>query len=178
VLELVVPGEWETDTLGTTVLTALTNELPTRRVIGVDLGREVADAAIHLSQQLAHDMLLKSRLDLHDLLLTTRNIRYSCRMSISEDDKNWRFLSNHTQVLLCLQRDPDVRFRDVAQMVGVTERAAQRIVADLIESGYVERERIGRRNHYRVNADIAMRHPAQGGHEIGELLRLLELETD
>jgi len=99
-------------------------------------------------------------------------------MSSSNGNKTWRFLSNHTQVLLCLRRDPDVRFRDIAEMVGITERAAQRIVADLIESGYVESERIGRRNRYRVNPDIAMRHPAQEGHEIGELLRLLEHETD
>ena len=97
-------------------------------------------------------------------------------MSSPDSGKSWRFLSNHTQVLLCLRRDPDVRFRDLAQMVGITERAAQRIVADLIDSGYVERERIGRRNHYRVNPDIAMRHPAQDGHEIGELLQLLKLD--
>ena len=97
-------------------------------------------------------------------------------MSIPDRDKTWRFLSNHTQVLLCIQRDPDVRFRDIAQMVGITERAAQRIVADLIDSGYVESDRIGRRNHYRVNTDIAMRHPAQEGHDIGELLRLLRLD--
>ena len=99
-------------------------------------------------------------------------------MSSPNGNKTWRFLSNHTQVLLCLQRDPDVRYRDIAEMVGITERAAQRIVADLIESGYVESERIGRRNRYRVNPDIAMRHPAQEGHEIGELLRLLQLKTD
>ena len=97
-------------------------------------------------------------------------------MSTTDGDKTWRFLSNHTQVLLCIQRDPDVRFRDIAQMVGITERAAQRIVADLIESGYVESDRIGRRNHYRVNTEIAMRHPAQEGHDIGELLRLLRLD--
>jgi len=90
--------------------------------------------------------------------------------------KTWRFLSNHTQVLLCIRRDPNVRFRDIAQMVGITERAAQRIVADLIESGYVERERVGRRNRYRVNPEIAMRHPAQDGHDIGELLQLLKLD--
>jgi DNA-binding MarR family transcriptional regulator len=90
--------------------------------------------------------------------------------------KTWRFLSNHTQVLLCIRRDPNVRFRDLAEMVGITERAAQRIVADLIESGYVERERVGRRNRYHVNADIAMRHPAQDGHDIGELLQLMKLD--
>ena len=99
-------------------------------------------------------------------------------MSTSEGEKTWRFLSNHTQVLLCIQRDPDIRFRDIAGMVGITERAAQRIVADLIESGYVESERIGRRNHYHVNANISMRHPAQEGHDVGELLRLLKLDDD
>ena len=100
-------------------------------------------------------------------------------MSSSENDnKTWRFLSNHTQVLLCLHRDPNARFRDIAQSVGITERAAQRIVADLIESGYVESERVGRRNHYRIRTDIAMRHPAQDGHEIGQLLNLLQLRND
>jgi predicted transcriptional regulator len=97
-------------------------------------------------------------------------------VSSVEPAKTWRFLSNHTQVLLCVQRDPDLRFRDIAQHVGITERAAQRIVADLIDSGYVERERVGRRNRYHVNADIAMRHPAQDGHDIGELLKLLKLQ--
>lgn len=100
-------------------------------------------------------------------------------MSSSEsDDRTWRFLSNHTQVLLYIYRDPNARFRDIAQSVGITERAAQRIVADLIESGYVESERNGRRNHYSINTDIAMRHPAQHSHEIGELLGLLELKDD
>jgi DNA-binding MarR family transcriptional regulator len=100
-------------------------------------------------------------------------------MSSSENDnKTWRFLSNHTQVLLCLSRDPNARFRDIGQSVGITERAAQRIVADLVESGYVDRERVGRRNRYCVNTNIAMRHPAQDGHEIGELLELLQLKGD
>ena len=100
-------------------------------------------------------------------------------MSNSEDNnKTWRFLSNHTQVLLCLRRDPNARFRDIGQSVGITERAAQRIVADLIESGYVESKRSGRRNHYTINTNIAMRHPAQHGHEIGELLELLQSMDD
>ena len=100
-------------------------------------------------------------------------------MSSSDySNKSWRFLSNHTQVLLCIHRDPNARFRDIAQSVGITERAAQRIVAELVQSGYVESERIGRRNHYRVNTDIAMRHPAQNGHEVGELLELLQVKRD
>jgi predicted transcriptional regulator len=98
--------------------------------------------------------------------------------STADANRSWRFLSNHTQVLLCLQRDPNARFRDIAERVGITERAAQRIVADLIDSGYVESERVGRRNRYRINTDTAMRHPAQEGHEIGELLKLLQPEND
>jgi predicted transcriptional regulator len=74
-----------------------------------------------------------------------------------------------------LARDPDVRLRDVAESVGITERAAQRIVADLIEAGYVERARIGRRNRYTINGQTAMRHRAQDGYTIGELIDLLQL---
>jgi DNA-binding MarR family transcriptional regulator len=99
-------------------------------------------------------------------------------MSNNGEHKSWRFLSNHTQVLLTLQRDPNARIRDIAEHVGITERAAQRIVADLIDSGYVESERVGRRNRYTVRTDIAMRHPAQRGHEIGELLDLLNPKSD
>jgi len=86
---------------------------------------------------------------------------------------HWTFLTNHAQVLLCIANDPDVRLRDVAETVGITERAAQRIVGDLAEAGFLERERCGRRNSYLINEKIEMRHPAQQGHPIGELLDLL-----
>jgi DNA-binding MarR family transcriptional regulator len=94
-------------------------------------------------------------------------------MSSREDGKPWRFVTNHTQVLLCIARDGDVRLRDVAETVGITERAAQRIVADLIEAGFVERRRVGRRNHYSIDRSAKMRHPAQMNQEIGDLLELL-----
>src|SRR6185295_6036843 len=95
----------------------------------------------------------------------------------SDNGKQWRFVTNHTQVLLCISRDPDVRLRDVAEMVGITERAVQRIVADLVDAGFLERQRVGRRSRYVINRDIEMRHPAQAGHDIGELLSLLALES-
>jgi len=95
-------------------------------------------------------------------------------MSSESENRSWTFLTNHTQVLLCLTRDPDMRLRDVAESVGVTERAVQRIVAELVDAGYLERSRVGRRNHYTVNRDHAMRHVAQVGHQIGGLLDLLE----
>jgi len=94
----------------------------------------------------------------------------------SENGKSWRFVTNHTQVLLCIARDPDVRLRDVAEMVGITERAVQRIVADLVEAGFLQRERVGRRSRYVIDRGVEMRHPAQAGHDIGELLALLALD--
>jgi DNA-binding MarR family transcriptional regulator len=94
----------------------------------------------------------------------------------NENGKNWRFVTNHTQVLLCIARDPDVRLRDVAEMVGITERAVQRIVADLVEAGFLQRERVGRRSRYMIDRGVEMRHPAQAGHDIGELLALLALD--
>ncbi|HEY3921032.1 MAG TPA: winged helix-turn-helix domain-containing protein [Gaiellaceae bacterium] len=97
-------------------------------------------------------------------------------MSRQEPAKSWTFVTNHTQVLLCLAHNPDVRLRDVADTVGITERAAQRILADLVEAGYVARTREGRRNRYKVNRGKEMRHDAQFGHEIGGLLDLLELD--
>jgi len=89
------------------------------------------------------------------------------------ESNSWHFLTNHAQVLLCIENNPDARMRDIAETVGVTERAAQRITNDLAEAGYVTRERIGRRNRYRINRKARMRHPAQREHLIGELLGLL-----
>jgi predicted ArsR family transcriptional regulator len=96
----------------------------------------------------------------------------------SPDQRHWTFLTNHAQVLLCLARDSEIRLRDVAERVGITERAAQRILADLVDSGYVQSERVGRRNHYTVDRTQAMRHAAQFGQEIGPLLDLLEPDRD
>lgn len=89
------------------------------------------------------------------------------------DSSGWTFLSNHAHVLLCIGRDPEIRIRDIAQLVGITERAAQSIVTDLVEEGFVVRERVGRRNRYHLNPDLALRHPLEADHRIGELLDLL-----
>jgi DNA-binding IclR family transcriptional regulator len=96
-------------------------------------------------------------------------------MSRGQEDSSWTFLTNHAQVLLGIAQNPDVRLRDLAQHVGITERATQRIVVDLVEAGYVKRLREGRRNHYVINPKVEMRHAAQEGHPIGQLLDLLEL---
>ena len=77
-------------------------------------------------------------------------------------------------MLLCIAQDVDITLRDVAIKVGITERAAQRIVADLVDAEIIDRRRVGRRNHYLVNRDAAMRHAAQANHQIGPLLDLLQ----
>jgi DNA-binding IclR family transcriptional regulator len=83
---------------------------------------------------------------------------------------HWTFLTNHAHVLLCVSQNPEVRLRDVAEQVGITERAAQRIVAELEEAGYLERVKSGRRNTYVLNPELRLRHPLEGDHQIGELL--------
>jgi predicted transcriptional regulator len=87
--------------------------------------------------------------------------------------ENWTFLTNHAHVLLCIARDPGVRLRDVATAVGITERATQRIVADLVNEGYLSRDRVGRRNHYEVHPELPLRHPIERGSEIASLLKLV-----
>ncbi|MGZ4413930.1 MAG: helix-turn-helix transcriptional regulator [Gaiellaceae bacterium] len=94
-------------------------------------------------------------------------------MSARQPRTSWTFLTNHAQVLLCIAQNSDVRLRDVAQAVGITERAAQRIVLDLVEANFLERQRVGRRNSYVINPIAEMRHRAQQGHPVGELLNLL-----
>jgi predicted DNA-binding transcriptional regulator len=97
-------------------------------------------------------------------------------MSESENGQpgeRWTFLTNHAHVLLCIARDPEVRLRDVAQAVGITERATQRIVADLVRDGYLTRKRIGRRNSYEVHAELPFRHPVEQSNQVGALLSLL-----
>jgi predicted ArsR family transcriptional regulator len=86
----------------------------------------------------------------------------------------WVFLTNHAHVLLCIVRDPELRARDIAEQVGITERAAQRILADLVQNGYVTKTKIGRRNRYGVNRHGHLRHAVFRDFEIGPLLDILD----
>lgn len=85
----------------------------------------------------------------------------------------WTFLSNHAHVLLVIARDPEVRLRDVAVQVGITERAVQRIVADLEAGGYLTRERTGRRNHYCLHPNVPLRHPIERHRTVAQLMALV-----
>ena len=85
---------------------------------------------------------------------------------------DWTFLSNHAHVLICIAQEPEVRLREVAARVGITERAVQHIIADLEEAGYLSRKRKGRRNQYEVHADRPFRHPLTAHRDVSSLLNL------
>ena len=85
----------------------------------------------------------------------------------------WTFLSNHACVLICIAREPEIRLREVAVLVGITERAVQRIVGDLEQAGYLSRKRKGRRNQYELHADQPFRHPLTAHRDVSLLLYLM-----
>ena len=85
----------------------------------------------------------------------------------------WTFLTNHAAVLVCIARHPGTRIDDIATEIGISRRAAQMIVSDLAEAGYIERTRVGRRNHYRVHEDMPLRRTAFKDSDIRTLLTLL-----
>ena len=86
---------------------------------------------------------------------------------------SWSFLTNHARALLCIAHDPGVRVRDLAVMVGVTERSAHTVVTDLVDAGYVVKDKDGRRNRYRIQEHLPLRDPITQERTIGEMLDLL-----
>ena len=90
-----------------------------------------------------------------------------------ELDSGWTFLTNHAHVLLCIAKDPETRMRDIADLVGITERAVQRVVADLASAGYIRRSRRGRCNFYRVLANRPLRHPIEKHEQVKSLISLV-----
>ena len=84
-----------------------------------------------------------------------------------------RFLTNHALVLVCVAQDPGIRLRDIAAAIGITERAAHRILSELVEEGYVQREREGRRNRYQVVPKLPLGSPLDQEREVGDLLDVL-----
>ena len=85
----------------------------------------------------------------------------------------WSFLTNHARVLLCIARDPGVRLRDIAATLGITERTAFGVVADLTDAGYVIKKRDGRRNRYEIQHQLPLAEPTSEERTIGEVLELL-----
>jgi hypothetical protein len=89
------------------------------------------------------------------------------------EEPQWSFLTNHAQVLLCVAHDPDIRLRDIGDAVGITERAAHRIVGELAVAGYLMRERNGRRNRYSVNSHLPLPDAPARSKRVGDLLHVL-----
>ena len=86
---------------------------------------------------------------------------------------NWSFLTNHARVLLCIAHDPGARLRDIAASLGITERSAHGIVAELAEAGYLVKQKDGRRNRYQIQAHLPLPEPASRNRTVGEVLALL-----
>ena len=89
-------------------------------------------------------------------------------------ESHWTFLTNHAHILICLARNPDMVLKDVAAMVGVTERAVQRIVSELEQGGYIDREKDGRRNRYRLMLSKSLRHPVESNCDLRSLVNLIK----
>lgn len=90
------------------------------------------------------------------------------------DIPSWTFLTNHAHVLIAIERDPQLRQRDIAHAVGITVGAVQKIINDLEAGGYLRHERVGRRNVYHVIGDLPLRHPLENDHTVQELLNSLD----
>jgi DNA-binding IclR family transcriptional regulator len=84
----------------------------------------------------------------------------------------WSFLTNHAQVLVCIADDPGIRLREIGEAIGITERAAHRIVVELATAGYISRERQGRRNHYTIQPDLPLPDPLARGRKVSDLLSI------
>lgn len=93
-------------------------------------------------------------------------------------EASWTFLTNHAHVIICLTQQPEARMRDVALQVGVTERAVQRIIADLEEAGIITRIRDGRCNHYLIHTDKPLRHPVEQHRTVGDLVNMATSHTE
>lgn len=87
---------------------------------------------------------------------------------------SWTFLTNHAHVLIAISRNPEIRQRDIAYAVGITVGAVQRIIHELEDGGYIESERVGRRNRYHIECDKPLRHPLEDQHTVDELIKVLE----
>lgn len=91
-----------------------------------------------------------------------------------ESKKSWTFLSNHGHVMVQISQNSELKVKEIAEIVGITERSTQSILADLEEAGYIEVTRAGRRNNYRINRNLKLRHPSEANKSIGLLLKVFQ----
>jgi DNA-binding transcriptional ArsR family regulator len=136
----------------------------TERAGGIGIGTGVRVAAMA-------GLLAMDGITVYHIVMNSSS-RNSQPRSASEAS-DWDFLTNHAHVLMCVADDPGIRLRDIAAAVGITERAAHRILSELVEAGYVLRAREGRRNRYQVVPDLPLPHPLVEGRQVGDLLQVL-----
>lgn len=103
----------------------------------------------------------------------TNSPKSSEKTQPASSGSRWTFLTNHAHVLIALHADSGLILREVAEQVGITERAVQRIVQELEEQGFIRREKVGRQNHYEVLTGQPLRHPLEAHRKIGDLLKLI-----
>lgn len=95
-------------------------------------------------------------------------------VELAPESHAWTFLTNHMHVLVVLSRDPELRIRDMAEQIGITQRAVQRILAELIDEGVLKVTKTGRRNRYTIQRRTRLRHPLESRHTVGEMIDLLD----
>ncbi len=93
--------------------------------------------------------------------------------NIKDKTSNWTFLTNHSHVLLCLAKDSEMRIRDLAIEVGITERAVQRILSELVDGGFLNKIKEGRRNVYKIKDDMPLQHPVEAHKSVKDLINLI-----
>ena len=154
-----------TDTASSRTLRVTSAPLPSRARLAAPLARGLAPI------NTSGNSMSRTRIAVQDLgssgrqFLNPNSGKVGPESSSEADEQpmaDWKFITNHAQVLLCVAHDPEIRLREIAEACGITERAAHRIIADLEEAGYISRERIGRRNRYEFHPEVAMRHPRIG----------------
>jgi len=105
------------------------------------------------------------------MTIQSRNVSLLCMRQ--DGTHTWSFLTNHAQVLLCIAHDPGIRLREIGEAIGITERAAHRIVVELAAAGYISRRRNGRRSHYTIQSHLPLPDPLAREQKIGDLLAVL-----
>ena len=102
-----------------------------------------------------------------------RVVSYNSNETSAEKAQGWTYLTNHTHILVVLAREPSMRIRDLSDEVGITQRAVQRILAELVQGGILTVKKEGRRNSYEINRGSQLRHPLESHHTIGDLLDII-----
>lgn len=94
-------------------------------------------------------------------------------MNPSDNTERWTFLSNHGHILIALSQDPEIKIRDLAAKVGITERAVMNILRDLQKTGFIQVAKVGRRNRYYLQAHLPLRHPLESHRIVGDLIHMI-----